>query len=207
MGTNNPLPICVLFAFPQEGHTTWYLAVWGQNSADPSGSFSPSPMQWRWPCTWWDSLRPWSIWWRCDTPGPHTTDWTVIFVFYSFLFLFWTQDNNVLMVDQLNDIRIIGCITVVVLLGISVAGMEWEAKVRATPFILFSRSPTKVQWNHTYCFCSPQAQLVLLVILLVAIVNVFVGTFIPATEDKKSKGIFGYNGKHHPTFEATPQKV
>lgn len=102
------------------------------------------------------------------------------------------------MVDQLNDIRIIGCITVVLLLGISVAGMEWEAKVRATPFILFSRSPTRVQWNHTYCFCSPQAQLVLLVILLVAIVNVFVGTFIPSTEEKKSRGIFGYNGKHHP---------
>lgn len=33
------------------------------------------------------------------------------------------------MVDETNDIRIIGCITVVLLLGISVAGMEWEAKV------------------------------------------------------------------------------
>lgn len=34
------------------------------------------------------------------------------------------------MVDVLNDIRIVGCITVVLLLAISVAGMEWEAKVR-----------------------------------------------------------------------------
>lgn len=34
------------------------------------------------------------------------------------------------MVDEINDIRIIGCITVVLLLVISVAGMEWEAKVR-----------------------------------------------------------------------------
>jgi len=34
------------------------------------------------------------------------------------------------MVDEMNDIRIIGAITVVILLGISVAGMEWEAKVR-----------------------------------------------------------------------------
>lgn len=33
------------------------------------------------------------------------------------------------MLDQMNDIRIIGAITIVVLLGISVAGMEWEAKV------------------------------------------------------------------------------
>uniref|UniRef100_A0A4W6C4G9 Solute carrier family 12 member 1 n=1 Tax=Lates calcarifer TaxID=8187 RepID=A0A4W6C4G9_LATCA len=77
------------------------------------------------------------------------------------------KDHSALMVDEINDIRIIGCITVVLLLGISVAGMEWEAK----------------------------AQIVLLIILLVAIVNVFVGTFIPATEDKKSKGFFNYNSK------------
>ncbi|XP_071345189.1 solute carrier family 12 member 1 [Trachinotus anak] len=77
------------------------------------------------------------------------------------------KENSALMVDEINDIRIVGCITVVLLLGISVAGMEWEAK----------------------------AQIVLLIILLVAIVNVFVGTFIPATPDKKSKGFFNYNSK------------
>lgn len=42
---------------------------------------------------------------------------------------------------------------------------------------------------------SPQAQIVLLVILLVAIVNVFVGTFIPATAEKKSEGFFNYQCK------------
>ncbi|XP_012732601.2 solute carrier family 12 member 1 [Fundulus heteroclitus] len=77
------------------------------------------------------------------------------------------KEYATLMVDEINDIRIIGCITVVLLLGISVAGMEWEAK----------------------------AQIVLLVILLVAIVNVFVGTALPPTADKKSKGFFGYNTK------------
>ncbi|XP_056134689.1 solute carrier family 12 member 1 [Lampris incognitus] len=76
-------------------------------------------------------------------------------------------EHSAVMVDPVNDIRIVGCITVVLLLGISVAGMEWEAK----------------------------AQIILLVILLVAIVNVFVGTFIPATEDKKSKGFFNYDSK------------
>ncbi|XP_054474326.1 solute carrier family 12 member 1 [Anoplopoma fimbria] len=74
------------------------------------------------------------------------------------------KDNAALMVDEINDIRIIGCITVVLLLGISLAGMEWEAK----------------------------AQIVLLFILLAAIVNVFVGTFIPATDQKKAIGIFNY---------------
>jgi len=33
------------------------------------------------------------------------------------------------MVDKLNDIRIIGVITVTCLLAISMAGMEWESKV------------------------------------------------------------------------------
>ncbi|XP_061752514.1 solute carrier family 12 member 2-like [Nerophis ophidion] len=73
------------------------------------------------------------------------------------------NDVDALMTDELNDIRIVGTLTVVLLLGISVAGMEWEAK----------------------------AQLVLLVILLGAIANYFIGSFM-TTEDKKSKGFFGY---------------
>lgn len=76
------------------------------------------------------------------------------------------QENNAVMVDELNDIRIIGAITVVLLLGISVAGMEWEAK----------------------------AQIVLLVILLLAICDFFIGSFIPM-EDKKAKGFFGYKAE------------
>nr|XP_033784861.1 solute carrier family 12 member 2 [Geotrypetes seraphini] len=75
------------------------------------------------------------------------------------------KDNGALMVDEMNDIRIIGAITVVILLGISVAGMEWEAK----------------------------AQIVLLIILLLAIGDFIIGTFIPM-EDKKPKGFFGYKG-------------
>uniref|UniRef100_A0A8D0L9S1 Solute carrier family 12 member 2 n=1 Tax=Sphenodon punctatus TaxID=8508 RepID=A0A8D0L9S1_SPHPU len=73
------------------------------------------------------------------------------------------KDNGVLMVDETNDIRIIGAITVVMLLGISIAGMEWEAK----------------------------AQIILLVILLLAIADFIIGTFIPL-ESKKPKGFFGY---------------
>ncbi|XP_055030947.2 solute carrier family 12 member 1 [Misgurnus anguillicaudatus] len=74
------------------------------------------------------------------------------------------KESDAIMVDPVNDIRIIGCITVVLLLGISVAGMEWEVK----------------------------AQIILLVILLLAIGNVFVGTVIPSTQDKRSKGFFNY---------------
>ncbi|XP_044302187.1 solute carrier family 12 member 2 isoform X2 [Varanus komodoensis] len=76
------------------------------------------------------------------------------------------KENGILMLDQMNDIRIIGAITIVILLGISVAGMEWEAK----------------------------AQIVLLVILLVAIVDFIIGTFIPF-ENKKPKGFFGYKAE------------
>ncbi|XP_068452287.1 solute carrier family 12 member 2-like isoform X2 [Clinocottus analis] len=74
------------------------------------------------------------------------------------------SDVDALMTDELNDIRIVGTLTVILLLGISVAGMEWEAK----------------------------AQIVLLVILLAAIANYFIGSFI-TMESKEPKGFFGYN--------------
>ncbi|KAI5629279.1 solute carrier family 12 member 2 isoform 1, partial [Silurus asotus] len=72
--------------------------------------------------------------------------------------------SNLIMLDQINDIRIVGIITVIILLGISVAGMEWEAK----------------------------AQIFLLVILITAIFNYFIGSFIPL-DFKKEQGFFGYD--------------
>lgn len=71
---------------------------------------------------------------------------------------------DALMTDEINDIRIIGTITVILLLGISVAGMEWEAK----------------------------AQIFLLFVLITAIINYFIGTFIPL-KSKESMGFFGYD--------------
>ncbi|KAJ9588119.1 hypothetical protein L9F63_018510, partial [Diploptera punctata] len=66
----------------------------------------------------------------------------------------------------LNDMRIMGSITIMVLLGIVVVGMEWEAK----------------------------AQLGLLVILLIAILDFVIGTFIgPRNDEMKAKGFLGYD--------------
>lgn len=66
------------------------------------------------------------------------------------------------------DIRIIGLITIVILLGIVVIGMEWEAK----------------------------AQVVLLFILLIAIADFVIGTLIgPKSELDVARGFVGYNGK------------
>nr|WJN00280.1 putative sodium-potassium-chloride cotransporter [Conger myriaster] len=73
---------------------------------------------------------------------------------------------DALMTDQINDTRIIGTITIILLLGISVAGMEWEAK----------------------------AQIFLLVILITAIFNYFIGSFIPL-KHKESSGFFGYHSE------------
>ncbi|MGH0138094.1 UNVERIFIED_CONTAM: hypothetical protein FKN15_008407 [Acipenser sinensis] len=70
------------------------------------------------------------------------------------------------LVDPISDIRIIGVITVVVLLGVCVAGMEWESK----------------------------AQILFFIVILISFVNYFVGTVIPATEEKQSKGFFNYKG-------------
>ncbi|OWK09847.1 hypothetical protein Celaphus_00006165, partial [Cervus elaphus hippelaphus] len=74
------------------------------------------------------------------------------------------KESDSMMVDPTNDIRIIGSITVVILLGISVAGMEWEAK----------------------------AQVILLIILLIAIANFFIGTVIPSNNEKRARGFFNY---------------
>ncbi|NXF29203.1 S12A3 protein, partial [Nyctibius bracteatus] len=74
------------------------------------------------------------------------------------------EEHNSLMVDPTNDIRIIGVITVTVLLGISLAGMEWEAK----------------------------AQILFFLVILVSFINYLVGTVIPATAEKQAKGFFSY---------------
>uniref|UniRef100_A0A8C1PP04 Solute carrier family 12 member 2 n=1 Tax=Cyprinus carpio TaxID=7962 RepID=A0A8C1PP04_CYPCA len=74
------------------------------------------------------------------------------------------NSSGALMFDVTNDIRIVGTITVILLLGISVAGMEWEAK----------------------------AQIFLLVILISAIFNYFIGTFI-RVESKEKFGFFSYD--------------
>ncbi|XP_050165075.1 solute carrier family 12 member 1 isoform X2 [Myiozetetes cayanensis] len=74
------------------------------------------------------------------------------------------KESDTLIVDESNDIRIIGTITVVCLLGITAAGMEWEAK----------------------------AQVFLLFVLLIAIANFFIGTVIPTNTEKKARGFFNY---------------
>ncbi|MBW01253.1 Solute carrier family 12 member 3, partial [Eschrichtius robustus] len=70
-------------------------------------------------------------------------------------------------VDPTNDIRIIGVVTVTVLLAISLAGMEWESK----------------------------AQVLFFLVITVSFANYLVGTLIPPSEDKASKGFFSYRVK------------
>uniref|UniRef100_A0A3Q2T4N5 Solute carrier family 12 member 3 n=1 Tax=Fundulus heteroclitus TaxID=8078 RepID=A0A3Q2T4N5_FUNHE len=74
------------------------------------------------------------------------------------------QEFGAVMVDPVNDVRIVGVITVTVLLLISLAGMEWESK------ILF------------------------FLVLLVSFANYFVGTVIPPGIEKQAVGVFGYRG-------------
>ncbi|KAM6909466.1 solute carrier family 12 member 3-like [Xenentodon cancila] len=76
------------------------------------------------------------------------------------------QDFGVVMVDSVNDVRIVGVITVTALLLISLAGMEWESK----------------------------AQILFFLVLLVSFANYFVGTIIPPNLEKQAVGVFGYRG-------------
>ncbi|XP_068978847.1 bumetanide-sensitive sodium-(potassium)-chloride cotransporter [Bombus flavifrons] len=75
--------------------------------------------------------------------------------------------NEICIVDCDNtDIRIIGCITIVLLLLIVMFGLEWEAK----------------------------AQIGLLIILLLAIADFMIGTIIgPKNDQERAKGFIGYN--------------
>ena len=72
-----------------------------------------------------------------------------------------------MLITPLNDIRLISSVTLVLLLGLALIGMEWEAR----------------------------AQLALLGILVVAIVNFFVGSLMPPTVEQRSKGYIGYSGE------------
>ncbi|XP_028626213.1 solute carrier family 12 member 3 isoform X3 [Grammomys surdaster] len=76
------------------------------------------------------------------------------------------QEYGTPIVDPTNDIRIIGVVTVTVLLAISLAGMEWESK----------------------------AQVLFFLVIMVSFANYLVGTLIPASEDKASKGFYSYHG-------------
>lgn len=67
----------------------------------------------------------------------------------------------------MHDVRVIGVGVTVLLLGVVMIGLDFETK----------------------------AQLVLLVILIISIVNFFVGTFIPPSEDKRRLGFVGYDGR------------
>ncbi|KAM3591011.1 uncharacterized protein V6R79_020566 [Siganus canaliculatus] len=76
------------------------------------------------------------------------------------------KEFDIVMVDEVNDVRIVGVITVTVLLLISLAGMEWESKT----------------------------QILFFLVLLMSFANYFVGTFIPPSREKQAFGIFGYRG-------------
>ena len=75
------------------------------------------------------------------------------------------RDNDSLIVDESNDIRIIGVVTIVILLGVTMVGLKWV--VRA----------------HMFFF----------IVLVISILNVVIGTFIgPQSEESKAKGFLGY---------------
>ncbi|XP_073331693.1 solute carrier family 12 member 10, tandem duplicate 1 [Pagrus major] len=77
------------------------------------------------------------------------------------------QEFGVVMVDAVNDVRIVGVVTVTILLLISLAGMEWESKT----------------------------QILFFIILLVSFSNYLAGTIIPPSVEKQAQGIFGYRSE------------
>ena len=75
------------------------------------------------------------------------------------------KENDALMVDEVNDIRIIGLVTIPVLLGITMIGLQWVVRT----------------------------QVILLAVLVISILNVVIGTFVgPQSAESKAKGFIGY---------------
>uniref|UniRef100_A0A8D0CR43 Solute carrier family 12 member 10, tandem duplicate 1 n=1 Tax=Sander lucioperca TaxID=283035 RepID=A0A8D0CR43_SANLU len=79
----------------------------------------------------------------------------------------FAEASGIVIVDDLNDVRIIGVITVFILLLISLAGMEWETK----------------------------AQIFFFIALMSSFANYLVGTVIPPSKEKQAQGIFGYRSE------------
>ncbi|XP_053272632.1 solute carrier family 12 member 3 [Pleuronectes platessa] len=77
------------------------------------------------------------------------------------------QEFGAVMVDSVNDVRIVGVITVTGLLLISLAGVKWTSKTHIL-FFMF--------------------------VYMVSFSNYFVGTLLPPGPEKQAKGIFGYHG-------------
>ena len=76
------------------------------------------------------------------------------------------KEYDALMIDEVNDIRIIGILTVLLLLGVTLIGLEWVVRT----------------------------QMFLLVILIISIVDAIIGTFIgPQNELSKAQGFTGYS--------------
>lgn len=74
-------------------------------------------------------------------------------------------------------------------------GSQGASKILVPHISKCGRKPVNSFSKAVCVILFKQAQIVLLIILLVAIVNVFAGLFIYPTDDKKSKGVFNYNGK------------
>lgn len=73
-------------------------------------------------------------------------------------------------------------------------GSQGASKILVLYISKCGRKPVNSFSKAVFVILFKQAQIVLLIILLVAIVNVFAGLFIYPTDDKKSKGVFNYNG-------------
>ncbi len=67
--------------------------------------------------------------------------------------------------ERINDIRLIGSVSLVLILGLAIVGMEWVTRV----------------------------QMFLLFLLLTAQVDFIIGSFLPPSDDAMSKGFVGYN--------------
>lgn len=72
----------------------------------------------------------------------------------------------------------------------------------------FRNNPVIVHSRDSFiAFDNVKAQLVLLAILTIAVIDFCIGTFIPPTAEEKEKGLHGYTGERHSGDESFVERT
>ena len=63
------------------------------------------------------------------------------------------------MIDEVNDVRVIGAITITILLGVALIGMEWETRVSGRQRVKYCGVSGRQRVNYYFEFSSIQESL------------------------------------------------
>ncbi len=87
---------------------------------------------------------------------------------------------------RVNDIRLIGSVSLVLILGLAIVGMDWVTRVQMG--LLFLLLIAQVFWNKDFFVQQRKIEIFFLQ------VDFIIGSFLPPSDEDRAKGFVGYNG-------------